>query len=138
MRRLGVILGVLVLAAAGAFAAVSFFNARDDAGVGTADAGPGVPVAQLGALAGRVPHLPDGNVVVLYADPAQRAPLEALGEQIAGAPSADLEAAGQAVVVRREPEAGGVVAVAGGRALRASGPSDPALRSFVERSLGRG
>jgi hypothetical protein len=136
MRRLGVILGVLVLAAAGAFAAVSFFNARDDAGVSSTTAGPGVPLASLGAVAQQVPRLPAGNVVVLYADAAQRAALQSLAEDVAGPPSADLQAAGQAVVVRRDAQAGGIVAVAGDRALRATAPDDPALRTFVETSLG--
>ena len=35
MKRLGLVLAVVVLAALGAFAAIAFFNARDDAGVGT-------------------------------------------------------------------------------------------------------
>jgi hypothetical protein len=137
MRRLGLLLAVLVLAAIGAFAAIAFLNARDDAGVNTpTSAGPGVPVAQLGGAATTPIDAPAGNVVVLYSDQAQRAQLEALAEDIAGPPSKDLEAAGQAVLVRRDAAADGIVAIANGRGVRVTSPSDPALRAFVEGQLG--
>lgn len=137
MRRLGLLLAVLVLAALGAFGAIAFFNARDDAGVNTpTSAGPGAPAAQVGGVATQPTGTPAGNVVILYSDAAQRAALVALGEDIAGPPSKDLEDAGQAVLVRRSADADGIVAVANGRAVRVTDPSDASLRAFVEGQLG--
>jgi hypothetical protein len=137
MRRLGLLLAVVVLAALGAFAAIAFFNARDDAGVATPSAtGPGVPLSQLGGV--QAPSTREGNVVLLYSDAASRAPLQALAEDIAGPPSPELEQAGQAVLVRESPAADGIVAIAGDRGLRVSDPADPALRAFIEAYLGGG
>ena len=137
MRRLGLVLAVVALAALGAFAAIAFFNARDDAGVGSpAGARPGVPVAELGAVADAAPDVPAGNVVLLYSDVAARADLEALAQDITGPPSDDLVQAGQAVVIERAAAADGVVAIAGDRGLRVADPSDPSLRAFVEAHLG--
>jgi hypothetical protein len=135
MRRLGLVLAVVVLAALCAFGAIAFLNARDDAGVGAPSSeAPGVPLAQLGGVA--KPDTQPGNVVVLYADTAQKAQLDALAEDIAGPPSADLEDAGQAVLVRRDASADGIVAVAGDRGVRVTAPDDPALRAFIEAHLG--
>jgi hypothetical protein len=135
MRRLGLLIAVVVLAALGAFAAIAFFNARDDAGVATPSAtGPGVPLSQLGGV--EAPSTQEGNVVLLYSDDASRAPLQALAEDIAGPPSPELEQAGQAVLVRESPSAGGIVAIAGDRGLRVTDPADPTLRAFIESSLG--
>jgi hypothetical protein len=138
MRRLGLLLAVLVLAALGAFAAIAFFNARDDAGVGTSasDAAPGVPLSQLGDVGTTRIDTPPGNVVVLYSDAAQRAQLQALADDIAGPTSPDLEQAGQAVIVRRDGAAGGIVAIAGDQGIRVTDPADPNLRAFVEGRLG--
>ena len=137
MRRLGLLIAVVVLAALGAFAAIAFFNARDDAGVGApATEAPGVPVSELGAAAGQAPDVPEGNVVVLYSGAGSRAPLEALAEEIAGPPSAELEEAGQAVVVREAQAAQGIVAIAGERGVRVTDPADPRLRAFIEAHLG--
>ena len=137
MRRLGLLIAVVVLAALGAFAAIAFFNARDDAGVATPTAtGPGVPVSQLGGV--QAPSTQAGNVVLLYSDDASRAQLESLAEDIAGPASPELEQAGLAVLVRKSPAADGIVAVAGDRGLRVTDPADPALRAFVESYLGGG
>ena len=125
MKRLGLVLAVVVLAALGAFAAIAFFNARDDAGVGTSasDAGaPGVPLSALGDVGTTRIDTPAGNVVILYSDAAQRAELQALADDIAGPTSADLEEAGQAVIVRRDGAAGGIVAIAGDHGIRVDGP----------------
>jgi hypothetical protein len=119
MKRLGLVLAVVVLAALGAFAAIAFFNARDDAGVGTS----------------RV-DTPAGNVVILYSDATQRAQLQALADDIAGPTSPDLEDAGQAVIVRRDGGAGGIVAIAGDQGIRVADPADPNLRAFIEGRLG--
>jgi hypothetical protein len=135
VRRLGLLIAVVALAALGAIAAIAFFNARDDAGVGGAPQteAPGVPASQLGVTA---PDTAPGNVVVLYADSGQRAALDALAEEIAGPPSRDLEEAGQAVIVRRDALADGIVAVAGDRGVRVTTANDPALRAFIEGQLG--
>jgi hypothetical protein len=137
MRRLGLLIAVVVLAALGALAAIAFFNARDDAGVGTpASEAPGVPVSELGEAAGQAPDVPEGNVVVLYSDAGARAPLTALAEDIAGPQSPELEEAGQAVIVREAPAAQGIVAIAGDRGVRVDDPADPQLRAFIEAHLG--
>jgi hypothetical protein len=135
MRRLGLLLAVVVLAALGAFAAIAFFNARDDAGVDTpTGSGPGVPLSQLGGV--QAPSTQEGNVVLLYSDDGSRRALEALAEDIAGPPSTEVEQAGQAVLVRKAAAADGIVAIAGDRGLRVTDPADPALRSFIEAHLG--
>jgi hypothetical protein len=137
MRRLGLLIAVVVLAALGALAAIAFFNARDDAGVGApATEAPGVPLSELGEAAGQAPAVPEGNVVLLYSDAAAKPQLDALAEDIAGPPSSELEEAGQAVIVREAPAAQGVVAVAGDRGLRVTDPADPQLRAFIEAHLG--
>jgi hypothetical protein len=140
VRRLAAILGALVLAVAAAAGAVAFFNARDDAEVarGGGAGGPGVPVERLGPAAERARQTTPGNVQLLYADRTDAPALRRLAEAVAGPPSPELEAAGQAVLVVREPAVGhGVLALAGGRGLRTDDPADPRLRAFVEAWLGR-
>jgi hypothetical protein len=139
MKRLGLVLAVVVLAALGAFAAIAFFNARDDAGVGTSasDSGaPGVPLSELGDVGTTRVDTPAGNVVILYSDATQRPQLQALADDIAGPTSPDLEQAGQAVIVRRDGGAGGIVAIAGDQGIRVADPADPNLRAFIEGRLG--
>jgi hypothetical protein len=135
MRRLGLLIAVVVLAALGAFGAIAFFNARDDAGVGAPEGdAPGVAVSELGVTAPA--GVPEGNVVVLFSDAGQKATLDALAEDIAGPPNPELEQAGQAVIVRRDPAADGIVAVAGEQGLRVADPADPSLRAFIEGNVG--
>ena len=74
--------------------------------------------------------------MILYSDAAQRAELQALADDIAGPTSADLEGAGQAVIVRRDGAAGGIVAIAGDQGIRVTDPADPNLRAFIEGRLG--
>ncbi len=137
MRGLALGIAALVLAAVAAVAAIAFFAARDDAPVAR-DTGPGVPVARLGPTARDAPATQPGNVQLLHADRADAATLRALAEEVAGPPSPELEAAGQAVLVRRLPAVGhGVLALAGDRGLRTDDPADPRLRAFVEAWLGR-
>lgn len=131
-RRLALGLGVLVLAVVAAAAAIAFFAARDDATVARAQ-GPGAPRA-----AGAGPAVRPGNVLLLYADPAAAGALRALAEEVAGPPSPALVAAGQAVVVRRQPGLGAPVrALSATRRLDSAGADDPALREFVEFWVGR-
>ena len=74
--------------------------------------------------------------MILYSDAAQRAELQALADDIAGPTSADLEEAGQAVIVRRDGAAGGIVAIAGDHGIRVTDPADANLRAFIEGRLG--
>jgi hypothetical protein len=135
MRRLGLLLAVVALAAVCAFGAIAFLNARDDAGVGEPSSDtPGVALSQLGGVT--APSTQSGNVVVLYSDTAQKATLDALAADIAGPPSTELEQAGQAVIVRRQAAANGIVAIAGDRGVRVTDPADPSLRAFIEAHLG--
>ena len=79
-----------------------------------------------------------GDVVLVY--PGRRPPAEllTLQSEVAGPYDAELAAAGQAVILAREPRAAGIQALAWGRRLRADAASDPALLAFTEYWLGRG
>jgi hypothetical protein len=132
MRRAAVALAIVVLAAAGALAVMAILNARDDATVHSS-AGPGVK-----RIPGARPAVGRGNVVLLYSDERLTAALRDLALDIGGPVTPELRAAGQAVLVVRQP--GLRVPVAGlttDRRLDASGPDDPLLRAFVEYWLGR-
>ena len=84
------------------------------------------------------PGVKPGNVVLRYSDERLTRDLQVLAARIAGEPSPALVAAGQAVLVQREPNLRvPVVALTATRRLQAGGPRDPALRSFVEYWLGR-
>jgi hypothetical protein len=135
--------------------ALWFFTAND----GATTSGP--PVAVPGVPHAGTTPLPDdvrrGNVVIALTDARDRAPAEALAREIAGAPTAELRSAGQAVLVdaagggtgvgQSVPEcegaAGGpapcptVYAYAPDRAFSTASLDDPALRAFVEYWLGR-
>lgn len=131
-RKLAVVLGVMVLAVVGGAAALAFFNARDDATVARGD-GPGRPRPP-----GTDPPVRAGNVVLLHERPALEAPLQALAADIAGEPTPALQAAGQAVLVRRAANLGpDVRAITATRQIDAVGADDPQLRAFVEHWLGR-
>jgi hypothetical protein len=79
-----------------------------------------------------------GNVVLAYDAPRPPAALRRLQRDAAGAFDPDVAAAGQAVILERRPGAGGVIALAWRRRLRASSPADPRLRDFVDAWLGQG
>jgi hypothetical protein len=128
-------LAIVAAAAAvvGVAALAAFFISRDDATVPQGDSGPGVVRATNAE-----PQVKPGNVVLLYSDERLTSGLRGLARRIAGEPSAALQAAGQAVLVQRRPNlAVPVTAVTAARRLQASGPSDPALESFVEYWLGK-
>jgi hypothetical protein len=123
---------VVVAAVVGIAALVAAFAARDDATVAP-PAGPGVA-----RPAGATPRVSRGNVALLYSDERLTRRLRRLAIDIAGPADPSLVAAGQAVIVRRQPNiAVPVIAVSATRRLDASGPDDPALRGFVEYWLGR-
>lgn len=126
-------IGAVVLAVIGVALVAAFFAARDEATVPQPTGGPGVPRA-----ADARPEVKPGNVVLTYSDERLTSELRALAARMAGEPSPALVAAGQAVLVRREPNLQvPVTALTATRRLQAGGPRDPALRSFIEYWLGR-
>lgn len=126
-------IGAAVFAVICVAALAAFFASRDDATVPQQAGGPGVPRA-----ANAQPEVKPGNVVLRYSDERLTRDLRALAARIAGEPTPALEAAGQAVLVQRAPNLRvAVTALTASRRLQASGPRDPALRSFVEYWLGR-
>jgi hypothetical protein len=132
LGRVAAAAGMLLLAALGVAAVIAVLDARDSGTVRPAT-GPGTPRA-----AGARPVVARGNVVLLFSDERETAALRALALDTGGPATPALEAAGQAVVVRRQP--GLRVAVVGltrERRLDAAGPDDPRLRRFVEYWLGR-
>jgi hypothetical protein len=132
MRRAAVALGILVLAVAGAVGVMLILNARDDATVHQS-AGPGVK-----RVAGARPAVGRGNVVLLYSDERLTSALRDLALDSGGPQTPELRAAGQAVLVVRQPGLRvPVVGITTDRRLEASGPSDPRLRAFIEYWLGR-
>ncbi len=124
-----IVLTVLLVAGAAAF-----FVSRDDATVPRArESGPGVA-----RPAGAEPAVRPGNVVLLHSDERLTSQLRELAERTAGPPDEALQAAGQAVLVRRRPNLDvPVTAVTARRMVEASGPDDPALEAFIEYWLGR-
>ncbi len=132
MRRAAVAIAVLVVAAAGAVAVMVALNARDDATVQRSE-GPGAK-----RVRGARPVVAPGNVVLLYSDERLTAALRELALDTGGPATPELTAAGQAVLVVRQPGLRvPVVAATADRRLDASGPDDSRLRAFVEYWLGR-
>lgn len=136
MRSTAVGIVIAALVGVGALGLSVFLSDRDGASVAQ-DEGPGVAVAEEAGLgeAGAV-DVP-GNVVIVYSQDGDAAALRALANEIAGANVPELEAAGQAVLVRQDPAADGIVAVTAEKAQRVVDPADPRLRAFVEAWLGR-
>lgn len=135
MRAVGIAVLVVACVAIGGVAISSFLNGRDDAAVHSS-AGPGDARTTAGNLGAQADVGVPGNIVLLYSAAADGPALQALADDIGGPASPELERAGQAVLVRRDPQSGGIVAVSATRVLRASSPDDPQLRSFVESWLG--
>jgi hypothetical protein len=132
VRRVAVAVAVLLVAAAGAVAVMLVLNARDDATV-PRTAGPGIERVQ-----GARPVVAAGNVVLLYSDERLTRALRELALDTGGPATPELAAAGQAVLLVRQPGLRvPVVAVTTDRRLDARGPNDPGLRAFVEYWLGR-
>lgn len=132
VRRAGLTVAVLVVAALGVFAVIALLNSRDDATVTGSD-GPGVA-----RVAGARPVVAPGNVVLLYSDERLTSALRSFALDVGGPATPELERAGQAVVVRRQPGLRvPVVAITTDRRLDARGTDDPRLRAFAEYWLGR-
>jgi hypothetical protein len=131
-RRAVIAVAVLVLAVAGAVAVLAVLNGRDDASV-ERSAGPGAERS-----AGARPAVAPGNVLLLYSDEREIAALRELALRTGGRETPALVAAGQAVIVRRQPGLRTpVVALTSERRLDAAGPADPRLRAFIEYWLAR-
>ena len=132
VRRVAVALAVLVVVAAGLFGVIAVLNARDDATVSDAG-GPGVARAE-----GARPVVAPGNVVLLYSDERLTRALRELARDTGGPATPELSAAGQAVLVVRQPSLRvPVVGLTRDRRLDANGTADPRLRAFIEYWLGR-
>ena len=123
----------VVVAVLGVAGIAAFFASRDDATVPQESDGPGVA-----RVTNVRPQVKPGNVVLLYSDERLTSDLRGLAADIAGEPSPTLEAAGQAVLVQRQPNLSvPVTALTATRRLQATGPQDPTLRAFAEYWLGR-
>jgi hypothetical protein len=131
-RRLLLVAAALVVAIVAVFGVAALLASRDDSTVPRA-AGPGVQ-----RPAGARPGVAPGNVVLLYSDERLTRRLRALATDVGGPANPALVTAGQAVIVRHQPNLRvPVVAVTATRRLNAGSPEDPALRAFAEYWLGR-
>ena len=132
MRTPSLALGAAVLAAVAIALAAAFFSSRDDATV-TPSGGPGDA-----RTAPAEPAVRPGNVLLLHREAGPAADLHALADEIAGPSNADLAAAGQAILVRRDTAIDApITALTSARQLDARRVSDPRLRRFAEYWLGR-
>ncbi len=126
-------IAVLLVAVLGVAALAAFFVSRDDPTVPQEGGGPGVQRTMNAD-----PQVQPGNVSLLYSDERMTRDLRALATRTSGAPSAALEAAGQAVLLNRRPNlTAPVTAVTATRMLESTGPGDPQLAAFIEYWLGR-
>ena len=135
MRRLLSGVAVLVIAVAGVFGLIAFLNGRDGSTAGGSEQ---TPVPGVTASAGGGALLRSGNVELTYSDPRFSRALHILTATLGAPDSPELRNAGQAVVVRRDPKVGGVVARAWGHTLTVASPADSRLQDFIESWLGRG
>jgi hypothetical protein len=127
MRKLAGTLLAVAIAAAGVIGLIAFFNSRDEST--TSSRTPTTVTA-------RAPS--DGNVVLTYSDAALQPRLKALAADLGAPDTPELRAAGLAVIVRRDPNAAGIVARAAGHELAVAEPDDPQLQDFIDRWLGEG
>jgi Protein of unknown function (DUF3105) len=158
LRRLGLVAVGVALAVGGLIALAMAFNARDDAGLSGAAAGPGELQPEGGGewptsgehreeLVTRdrreltddeiLTALELGNVVILYDGPDPGADLLRLQRQVSGPFDAEIAAAGQAVILARRSGAGPATALAWRRVLQTPDSADPRLRDFAEAWLGQ-
>jgi hypothetical protein len=76
--------------------------------------------------------------VILYPQRTPPTALRRLQDDLSGPFDRDVAAAGQAVILSRDPSVGQVTGLAWRHRLRASGSADPALREFADFWLGKG
>jgi hypothetical protein len=83
--------------------------------------------------------LEQGDVVLVYRNPALRSGLRALQRDVAGPFDPDVAASGQAIVLARKPRGSGapITAIAWRHSLNTSSVDAPELRDFIEFWLGR-
>jgi hypothetical protein len=133
MRKLAGTVAVLAVAVAGVVGLIAFFNSRDSSttsGSGSA-AAPGVAAPAAGGAL-----LRSGNIVLTYSDASFTPKLRALAASVGAPDSPGLRAAGQAVVLRRDPKVGGIVARAFKHTITVASPADGRLQDFIESWLG--
>jgi hypothetical protein len=135
MRRALGTIAVLAVAVAGVIALIAFFNGRDSSTTGGAATAPSPGVV---ARPGGGAVLRGGNIVLSYADAAVAPALRRLASALGAPDTPELRAAGQAVVLRRDPRAAGIVARAYRHTLTVSSPADGRLQDFIESWLGQG
>ena len=130
MRRLVTAVVTVAVALGGVVGIVAFFASRDQATTQqAAPAGTLAPGTGGGLLTA-------GNVELDYGRAADGPRLRALARSLGAPDTPALRAAGQAVVVRRRPGVGGVLARALHHRLEVASPADPRLQDFVESWLG--
>ena len=134
-KRIVTGLVIVAIAVSGVVGLIAFFNNRDSSttGGGTTTPSPGIasPAATGGLLA-------KGNIVLRYSDPSFTAKLHGLASSLGAPDTPDTRAAGAAVVLKRDPKAGGVIAQAYKHSLTVRGPGDSRLQDFIESWLGQG
>lgn len=79
-----------------------------------------------------------GNVALVYSTSRPPAELLAIQDDVAGPFDAGVAAAGQSILLVRDPRVRGIQALAWRHRLRAQDAADPGLREFAEAWLGRG
>jgi hypothetical protein len=79
-----------------------------------------------------------GDVVIVYGTRSPPSGLRALADSVASPFTPSLAAAGQAVVLARQPGTRGLIALAWTRMLHVASAGDPNLRAFVQQWLGHG
>jgi len=126
---------IVAIAVSGVVGLIAFFNNRDSSttGGGSTVPAPGVvtPAATGGLLA-------RGNIELRYSDGSFTARLRALASTLGAPDTPDTRAAGAAVVLKRDPKAGGVIAQAYKHSLTVATPADSRLQDFIESWLGQG
>jgi hypothetical protein len=81
-------------------------------------------------------HLPAGNIVIEYRDPADGIRIDQLAERLGAIDTKQTRAVGQALVSKRV-ETPGVTALSGEGDLQVADATDPKLAAFVRQYLGR-
>lgn len=134
MRKLGATLAAVAIAVAGVIGLIAFFDSRDNSTTGGQGS---IPAPGVEAPASGDALLERGNVVLTFSDPAFAPKLRTLASELGAPDTPELRAVGQAVVIRRAPKAGGVVARGHRHSLTVASPADPQLQDFIERWLGQ-
>jgi len=128
VQRLLPALAAIILLVAGIVALVAAFSSHDASSIGN---GPAVSSPAHGP-----DGLPLGNIVVHYRSQADGQRLGQLAERLSALQTSAAIAAGQALVLRRDRPASGVVADNGRDRLAAPTATTPALTTFVQHWLG--